>query len=177
MRDFENEIEKRWSALATAAVKLLSQALPGLAAASLQVEAARFAAPSIPRLFSTHLRPLDPSLNEDLLELYGRAERAMSNHFTFFNRHRNFDAEIDWEAPEGQAWLSELHSFDYALDLGLTYRISGERRYARHLRYLIAHWIAENPPRRDNRHSRDVADHFDQDYLVGVPQLDLPWDL
>ncbi len=110
------------------------------------MDAAGLSSSEIPQIFSRNLRQIDPSLNDDLLDLYGRSEQALANHFTFLNHSEKFEAEIDWECNAGPAWRNELHAFDYALNLALTYRISREERYARHLRYLIAHWIAANPP-------------------------------
>ncbi len=142
----EASLERRWWAFKRAAGRLADRWFPSLSVASLQIDAARLASPGIPQLFSRNLRQIDPSLNDDLLDLYGRSEQVLANRFTFFNRPQEFGAEVDWVSPESPAWGTELHAFDYALDLALTYRISGEDRFARQLRYLIAHWIAENPP-------------------------------
>jgi heparinase II/III-like protein len=147
-RDFEAALERWCSALRQAAANFGHRAFPSLAAAFLQVDAARLTSAAIPQLFSRHLRQIDPSLNDDLLDLYGGSEQVLSNHFSFLNRSHEFEAEINWEIRESPAWLGELHAFDYGLDLAMTYRISGEEKYARHLRHLIAHWVAENPPLR-----------------------------
>lgn len=142
----ESALERRRSALKWAVARLAYRAFPLLSSAVLEIEAAGLNSPAIPQLFSRNLREIDPSLNNDLLDLHGRSERALANQFTFFHRTEQFDEEIDWERHESPAWRSEFHAFDYALDLALTYRISREERYARHLRYLIAHWVASNPP-------------------------------
>jgi Heparinase II/III-like protein len=118
------------------------------------MEAAALSTAAIPRFFAPDLREIAPSLNEDLLDLYGRSEQVLANHFAFFNHSEALAWDFDWQLGSSSggrasaAWLSELHSFDYALDLAMTYRISQEERYAFHLRYLIAHWIAANPPGR-----------------------------
>jgi hypothetical protein len=121
---------------------------PQLAAAALAIESRGLGAPSIPHLFARDLVRISPTLNDDLLELYGRSEQVLANRFGFFGETEEFDTEIAWQPRRGQAWQIELHSFDYALDLALTFRISGDERYARHLRYLLAAWIASNPPGR-----------------------------
>ncbi len=139
----------RWrSRLKRAAFRLTCREVPRLLAAIVRVEAARWGSPRIPCIFSTDLQPLDSSLNENLLTLFGRSNQVLDNRFAFQNRLRTFEGGIDWEVEESPAWLAELHAFDYALDLAMTYRISAEEKYARHLRYLVAHWIAENVPGR-----------------------------
>lgn len=145
---YEGAVQRWCESLRDAAARLAYRILPGLSLAPLEVAAARLAPATIPQLFSINLRQIDPSLNEDLLDLYGASEQILSNNFTFLNRSKQFQSHIDWELRESEAWLGELHAFDYALNLALTYRISGEGSYARHLRHLIAHWIAENPPPR-----------------------------
>jgi len=147
MEGHDEEAVERWGGkLKRTARRLAARALPSVALAKLEMDAARFVAGGIPQLFSRHLRQIDPSLNEELLELYGVAEQVLSNRFTFFNRGHEFRATIDWRYGESRGWLGELHAFDFVLPLAMTYRISGEERYARHLRHLVAHWIAENPP-------------------------------
>ncbi len=116
------------------------------------MQAAGLESPSIPHFFSRDLHEISPALNEDLLDLYGRSEQVLANRFAFLNHTEALDAGFNWElhespgSPALAGWRRELHAFDYAFDLALTYRISRESRYAVHLRYLIAHWIAENPP-------------------------------
>ncbi len=122
------------------------RAAPQLAAAGLAMDAAGLESAGAPQLFSRHLREIAPALNDDLLDLYGRCEQVLANRFAFFNIGREFAREIGWEAETLPAWRAELHAFDYALDLALTYRISRQETYARHLRFLIADWIAANPP-------------------------------
>jgi hypothetical protein len=146
MRQCEQTLLRWQRRLAGAASSALFQRLPHLAVGALEVEASRFRPSGIPRLFAEDLFQIAPALNDDLLELYGRSEQALANRFGFFGRTEQFGSEIDWESTSSTAWRAELHSFDHALDLALTYRISGDARYARHLRYLIAHWISSNPP-------------------------------
>ncbi len=144
--DSKKTLERLTSETQRTAFRLACQVVPRVVAAVLSMEVARLGPARIPRIFSNQLQPLDPSLNEDLLTLYGRSEQVLANRFAFLNRLQTFDEGIDWEPAESPAWQAELHAFDYALDLALTHRISGEEKYARHLRYVIAHWIAENPP-------------------------------
>ena len=80
------------------------------------------------------------------MELYGRAGQVLANRFAFFNSPQAFDEGINWEPPQTPSWRAELHACDYVLELACTFRISREEVYARQLRYLIAHWIASNPP-------------------------------
>jgi hypothetical protein len=97
-------------------------------------------------LLARDLVQLPRSLNDDLLDWFGRSEKILSNHFTFLNRWRELPEDIDWEPNETEEWRADLHAFDYGLDLALYFRISREERYARHLRYLIAHWVGANLP-------------------------------
>ncbi len=129
-----------------AALRWAFRAFPGLAGSLLEISAAGFARAPIPHFFSPRVREIAPALNDDLLELYGRAGQTLVNRFTFFDSSQSFDADIDWEPRQSAGWCAELHAFDYALELAVTFRISREEKYARHLRYLIAHWIAANPP-------------------------------
>lgn len=110
------------------------------------MEASGLVSPGIPQLFPAGLREIPATLNEDLLYLYGRSGQVLANTFAFLNHSESLAADFDWELHESPGWRRELHSFDYALDLGMTYRISQQAPYAIHLRYLIAHWIAANPP-------------------------------
>jgi Heparinase II/III-like protein len=133
--------ELRW-----VAARLACEAFPQLAARLLEIASARLGDGRIPDLFSRDLREIAPSLNDDLLDLFGRCERTLANQFTFLAHSEEFPEEIDWNLHQGAAWAAEMHAFDYGLDLALNYRISRDPRYARHLRYLMAHWIAANPP-------------------------------
>lgn len=144
----ESRIERWWAATWWGAARLAYRFSPRLTAASLEIDGGSLHARAIPCLFSSDLRQIDPTLNDDLLELYGRSNAVLENHFAFFHRSQKFEAAINWDPPESPAWRKELHAFDYALDVALTYRISCEDAYARHLRYLVAHWIASNPPAR-----------------------------
>jgi Heparinase II/III-like protein/Heparinase II/III N-terminus len=134
---------KKW--LYRAASRAL-ESLPELAAARLESEARKLGAAAIPQIVSRALKPLDPSFNEELLDVSSRAELTLRNRFALLNQSQNFGQEIDWESSASRAWGTELHSFGYALDLAVMFRVSGEQRYARHLQYLVAHWIAANPP-------------------------------
>ena len=117
----------RWSARVIEVARRAAFRLwPQLAAAGLAIEARGLGAPSIPHLFAPDLVRIAPTLNDDLLELYGRSEQVLANRFGFFGETQQFDSAITWEPPCGRAWRAELHSFDYALDLALTFRISGQ---------------------------------------------------
>ncbi len=122
------------------------RAFPKLAHSALAMEAAPFVVVGHPQFFSRDLREISPTLNEDLLELYGRSEQVLANTFAFQNVSETLAADFDWEKHPNAAWRRELHAFDYALSLAMIFRISQEERYALHLRYLIAHWIAQNAP-------------------------------
>ena len=136
-----------WRARARgAAARGAFRALRRLAGSVLEIAAAGFEPAPTPHFFSPHVREIDPTLNDDLLELYGRAGQVLANRFAFFNSPQAFDEGINWEPPQSPSWRAELHAFDYGLELACTFRISREEVYARQLRYLIAHWIASNPP-------------------------------
>jgi hypothetical protein len=137
----------QWSARAKiAAARRAFRAFPHLSGSALEIAAAGFEPAPTPYFSSPDVRRIAPTLNDDLLELYGRAGQILANRFAFFNSPQAFDEGINWEPPQSPSWRAELHACDYALDLACTFRISREEVYARQLRYLIAHWIAFNPP-------------------------------
>lgn len=111
---------------------------------TLEIDAAGLGAFNIPQLFARDLKPLHPSLNDDLLDLFGHAERVLSNQFDFLQGSDSSD--MKFVGPPDSSAPAALHSFDYALDLALAYHISREEKYSRHLHYLVADWIAHNPP-------------------------------
>lgn len=119
---------------------------PGLAGVALEMAAAGFEPAPTPYYFSSDVREISPTLNDDLLELYGRAGQVLQNRFAFFNSPQEFGEGINWEPPQSPGWRAELHASDYALDLACTFRISREDAYAVQLRYVIADWVAANPP-------------------------------
>ena len=130
------------------AARAAFRTLPRLARPALEMAAAGLQLAPPPRFFSTHVRQIAPTLNDDLLELYGRGGQVVAGRFAFFNSLQAFEHGMDWEPPQSPAWRAELHAFDYALDLASLFRISREEEYARRLRYMIAHWVASNPPAR-----------------------------
>jgi hypothetical protein len=142
--------ELHWPALRRSLERCVFRTVPHLTAAALAMEAAGLRSGGAPHLFSSNLHEIPPTLNDDLLDLYGRSEQVLANRYAFLNIGQDFELEIGWEVQTPAAWRAELHSFDYALDLALTYRISREENYARHLRFLIADWIASNPPGLDS---------------------------
>ena len=140
------ELERWGPALQFEVARFLYRAFPRLASSALEMAAAGLGTPRIPQIFAQDLREISPSLNDDLLDLFGRSEKTLANQFTFQTQSDGFQEEIGWELHQSPAWRAELHAFDFGLELALNYRISREERYARHLRYLIAHWIGANPP-------------------------------
>jgi hypothetical protein len=137
----------RWQAEAKRAAAVLAfRVFPHPTGSLYELRAAALKVGPLPRFFSADVREVDPTLNDDLLELYGRAGQALQNRFAFFGSPQAFEQGIDWEPPQSPSWRAELHAGDYLLDLACTFRISGEGVYARQLRYLIADWIAANPP-------------------------------
>jgi hypothetical protein len=149
LTDFSQfERDRRWPAFRFALARLAYRWLPRVVMAGLEIGAAGLDVPQIPHLFSRDVREFPSTLNDDLLDLFGVGEKTLSNQFIFQKHSKKFPETIDWQRHEDPAWLAELHAFDYGLELALNYRISGEERYAKHLRYLIASWIAANPPGR-----------------------------
>jgi hypothetical protein len=136
----------RWKIVLERVAASVTRSLPDLEAALLLRKANALGRARIPAIFAPELRPLDASLNDGLLDLLARTERVVQNRFVFFNQPQTFAQHIQWEGTESSRWHAELHSFDFALDLGMARRIFGEKHYAQHLRYLIADWIASNPP-------------------------------
>jgi hypothetical protein len=88
-----------------------------MATAALAIDAAGLRSGATPQLFSPNLRRIDPTLNEDLLDLYGRSEQVLVNRFSFLNSAEDCKEKIGWEAHSLPDWRAELHAFDYALDL------------------------------------------------------------
>ena len=169
---------RRWQPpdLLGAATRLAYDLFPDLAALALRVHAARLRFASIPGLFSRDLHQISPSSNEELLDLYGRSEQTLANRFAFFNLGEEFGAEIHWERHPSPGWRAELHSFDYALDLALTYRISREERYARHLRYLLAQWISANPPRHGSGWARRTLARRIRNWILAADLARDDWE-
>lgn len=128
------------------AVRWFFHAFPDFSRPALEMAAAEFRPAPMPHFFATDVRQIPPALNDDLLELFGRAGQILQNRFAFYNSPVDFKYGIEWERVPSPSWRAELHACDYVLDLACTLRISGEDKYARHLRYLVAHWIAWNPP-------------------------------
>ncbi|HUU14644.1 MAG TPA: hypothetical protein VM182_13205 [Terriglobia bacterium] len=89
--------EFHWSALRRSLEQLSFRAVPHLATAALGMDAGGLKSAGPPRLFSANLRRIDPTLNDDLLELYGRSEQALANRFSFLNIDEDFGREIGWE--------------------------------------------------------------------------------
>ncbi len=145
-RSGDRRLEQWILVLRHGVARLGFEAFPQLVRAALAMEASRLGPAGNPEFFSRDLREISPTLNEDLLDLYGRSAQVLANQFAFHNISESLDSSLDWEMHESVAWRRELHSFDDALALAMTYRISQETRYAIHLRYLISHWIAQNPP-------------------------------
>ena len=99
----------RWRARAKgAAARWAFGAFPRLAGAALEMAAAGFEPAPTPHFFSTDLRQINPTLNDDLLELYGRAGQVLANRFAFFNSSQAFDEVIDWEPPQTPSWRAIL---------------------------------------------------------------------
>jgi hypothetical protein len=145
---FESNLERLLAELRATSRHLVFSSTPSLAGAALSMESRTLGAASIPHFFARDIERIPPTLNDDLLELYGRSEQALANRFGFFGETETSESEINWQPARSKAWRTELHAFDYALDLALTFRISGNARFAWHLRYLMAAWIAANPPGR-----------------------------
>lgn len=172
----EARLERWWRRTISATARKIQGAFPSLAGTVLAMQAEGLHSSGIPSLFSLDLREIDPSLNEDLLDLYGRSDQILESRFAFFSRLRRFEAEIDWEPPESVAWREELHAFDYAFDLALTWRISREEAYARRLRYLIAHWIASNPPVRGTGWSPPVLARRLRNWILAADLVRADWE-
>jgi uncharacterized heparinase superfamily protein len=144
----ESTIERVGADLRRTARRAAFGAVPRLASAALEMEARRLGAASIPHFFAHDIKRIPPALNDGLLERLARGQQALANRFGFFGETEQSESEINWHPPRSEAWRTELHAFDDGLDLALSFHISGDARYARHLRYLMASWVAANPPGR-----------------------------
>ena len=102
------------------AIWLGFQAFPQLSRAALAMESSRFSPADATEFFSQDLHEVPPALNEDLLDLYGRSEQVVANLFAFHNISEALEGDFNWEMHQSAAWRRELHSFDYALALGMT---------------------------------------------------------
>ena len=169
-------LRQRRSNLRAATTRLVYRLFPDLAALALKVNAGTLRFTRIPELFSRDLRQISPSSNEELLDLYGRSEQTLANRLSFFNLSENFGPEIDWERHASPGWRAELHAFDYALDLALTYRISREERYARHLRYLLAQWISANPLRQGSGWKRRTMARRIRNWILAADVARDDWE-
>lgn len=121
-------------------------AFPRLAFSTLEIDAAGLGPFEIPQLFARGLKPFHPSMNDDLLDLFGHADRVLANRFDFLQGLNLPAEEFDWEGSLDTIARAQLHAFDYALDLASAYFISRQEKYSRHLHFLVAAWIAANPP-------------------------------
>lgn len=166
-----------WHARARlAAARGAFRALPQLSGSALEIASAEFAPGPSPHFFSPGVRQIAPALNDDLLDLYGRAEQVLGNRFAFFNSPQAFDNGIDWEPPQSPSWRAEIHAGDYVLDLACTLRISREEVYARQLRYLIAHWIACNPPIRGSGWQPHVVARRLRNWMLAADLARSDWE-
>ena len=86
----------------------------------------------------------DNSLRQNILE---GAAAILEGRFTFNQQTRTMEP-VAWHDP-GQSllWNLNLHYFEYALDLGLAYRLSAgeDKRYYRKFKSLVLDWIKANP--------------------------------
>ena len=109
-----------------------------------------------PRRFSPARGPT-PQVSEDLIpisQILARRDlntckevalRVSENRFLFLNQPAEYKNGIRWNDPErSRLWRFNLHYFDYAFALGVTYRHTGERRYYDSFRSIIEDWITQN---------------------------------
>ena len=73
------------------------------------------------------------------------ALQVIQNRFIFLNQSAEYKNGIRWNDPErSQLWRFNLHYFDYAFALGVTYQHTRDRRYYEKFRQLVEDWISEN---------------------------------
>lgn len=77
-----------------------------------------------------------------------QAEETVAGRFRFLN-HTEFLPTIDWRRRYvSHLWSYNLHYFDYALNLALAYRKTGEVRHLDAFEQLVSEWIAANKVRK-----------------------------
>lgn len=86
----------------------------------------------------------DNSLREKILD---NAAAILDGRFTINHQTRVMEP-VGWHDPDQSLlWNLNLHYFEYALDLGLAYRLSAgeDKRYYRKFKSLVLDWIGANP--------------------------------
>lgn len=86
--------------------------------------------------------PACPGLDEAM----ARAEAAARGDCVYLSVPGRVSPPVDW-APEERSrlWRYHLHYHDEAVDLGVAYRATGERRFFDAFRALADDWLAHNP--------------------------------
>lgn len=121
---------------------------PLLSGKGLPAESAVQRPPLTDAVFLKGLReaPLWPRL-EDQEEVLARSGRLLRDEFVFLNHPHRFEGRVDWRCPSvSRLWRYQLHYFDYARDLGVAYRVRGDRGYYLKFKELAESWMVQNPP-------------------------------
>ena len=73
------------------------------------------------------------------------AEQVLAGCFSFLNEEVSYEDAVRWNAPgRNHLWRFNLHYFDYAFALGVTYQHTGDRRYYDSFRSIVEDWITQN---------------------------------
>ena len=81
----------------------------------------------------------------DQSEILDRSERILRGEFAFLNHSRVFSQGVDWNCESvSHLWRYQLHYFNYAWDLGVSYRLSRDERFRVGFKCLVESWIDQN---------------------------------
>jgi uncharacterized heparinase superfamily protein len=76
------------------------------------------------------------------------ANRVLAGDFRFVGHTLNLN-EVDWiKGYCNPLWTYNLHYFDYAIDLALAYRSTGDERYVARFAALVTGWLESATPGR-----------------------------
>lgn len=103
----------------------------------------------------------DPACSRRLAEVVGswwgkeegaarlhRAEEVLNGTFRFLNHAETIDS-VDWRHRYvSHLWSYNLHYFDYALDLALAWRATGDTRFVERFAALAESWVRNTEPGR-----------------------------
>src|SRR3954469_7917996 len=81
------------------------------------------------------------------------AEAVAAGRFSFAGETRSLGLEPDWlhaDLPADEEWRIDWVKFYYGLDLADAFRATGERRFLAAWERLVASFIAQVPPDRDD---------------------------
>jgi hypothetical protein len=91
------------------------------------------------------LLPVTVLPDRALMHIVG--DQILQGTFDFLNHPVVFQEKVDWHIPNvSHLWRYQLHYFQFARCLGISYLDRDDRRYYERFRVLAEDWIHSNPP-------------------------------